>query len=125
MTNCIAQKTNDTMLNIHYKAITRGSSKTLTVLNDTLEYVFNQEKKSVVLSVENQKEILDLINAIELTKMNSFQSPSSKRASDRALHATLKIEKENKEYTSTTFDHGNPPTALKPLMDLLMSFVAE
>ncbi len=111
------------MLNIHYEARTRGSSKELKVLGNKLEYVFNQQKKSIILTSENQKEITSVLNTIVLNKMNSFKSPSSKRSGDRALHATLKIKKQGKEYVSVTFDDGNPPTELKSLVDMLMSFI--
>lgn len=123
ITSCVAQKTNDTMLNIHYEARTRGSSKELKILGNKLEYVFNQQKKSIILTSENQKDIINELDTIVLDEMNSFESPSSKRSGDRALHATLKIKKQGKEYVSATFDDGNPPTELKLLVDMLMRFI--
>ncbi|MBL4569197.1 MAG: hypothetical protein JKY69_06005, partial [Flavobacteriaceae bacterium] len=52
-------------------------------------------------------------------------APTDDRIRDAVLHATLKITIGDKTYSSQTFDHGNPPKELKPLIAELFNIVSQ
>lgn len=118
MTSCVSQKTN-----IIYEAITRGSSKKLMVVDKELSYVTSQEQKKVTISSEDLKKLNELISEVNLEDMKNFEAPTKDRMHDGALHATVTVKQGDKEYISSTFDDGHPPTELKPLVDFLMNLV--
>ncbi|TYP99592.1 hypothetical protein C7447_101192 [Tenacibaculum adriaticum] len=120
MMSCASQKTDVT-----YEAMTRGSSKKLIVVGNQLSYATNQKQKIVTISSENLKKLNEIISKITLEEMKDLEAPTKERLHDGALHATVTVKQGGKEYISSTFDDGHPPAELKPLVDLLMSFIKE
>lgn len=119
--NCIAQ-TGDT-LDIEYMASTRGSSISLLANSTEIVYSDNSEIKKIKLPESQWKEIQLLVSKIELNSINNLISPSKESHTDRALAAILSINKNGTIYESPTFDHGNPPSELKDLINKLFEIV--
>lgn len=116
--NCSAQS-NVAEMSVKYEAFTRGSSIEFLVTKDSITYKDNQEFKNLKTSSKLWKELLALTSKFEASKVATFVPSSDDRISDKALHANLKIVVDGKEYTSQTFDHGNPPIELVPLLNML------
>jgi len=114
--SCSAQS-NSTEMFIKYEAFTRGSSIEFSATKDSITFKENQGSKILKMSSIHWKELIELTNEFEVSKIATFIPPSKERASDKALHANLTIVIDGKEYTSQTFDHGNPPKELKNLLD--------
>jgi len=47
-------------------------------------------------------------------------APSQGRALDRAAIASLKVKFSEEAYESVPFNHGNPPTAIKAIIDKVL-----
>lgn len=122
LNGCYAQKNIDDMT-ITYEAATRGSSINLVATSTKINYEDFESKKEIVVTSEFWNEITEITNKITLSNMSYFTPPSDSRATDSALHATLSITIDNKTYKSQTFDHGNPPKEIKPLIDKLFSII--
>ena len=122
LSSCNAQ-TNIDELTITYEAATRGSSINLVATSTKLNYTNFEIKKEIAVTSNFWNEITEITNKITLSNMSYLIPPSDGRAVDSALHATLSIRFDNKTYKSQTFDHGNPPKELKPLIDKLFSIL--
>jgi hypothetical protein len=108
---------------IKYDAFTRGSSMDISITKDSITYKNNQKLQNLKTSSKLWKELIVLIDNFDRSKIETFIPPSEDRIVDKALHATLLIVYNDKEYKSQIFDHGNPPKELKPLLDYLFKLL--
>jgi hypothetical protein len=116
--SCSAQSDAPEMV-IKYDAFTRGSSIEYSVTKDSITYKDNQGSRNLKMSSKLWKELLELTSEFEVSKIATFIPPSNERISDKALHASLIIIINDKEYASQTFDHGSPPKELESLLSVL------
>lgn len=119
ITNCSAQKFNK----IIYKAHTRGTAIEIRVEENTIKYQKNGKELVFKLPEVEVSKLEGLVKKINLNEIEALKSPTNRRHSDGALIASFIIEIGKKEYSSSTFDAGNPPIELKKLEDLLYSFI--
>lgn len=100
-----------------YEAITRGSSKTVTVDEGVIKTQQALGGKQTMMSDPMDKAqwnvILAAAEKVNLDSLATLKRPSTKSYVDAALAARLKVTVDGKEYTSAGFDHGNPPAEIK------------
>ena len=118
ISSCAAQSKLTNVI-IEYSAVTRGTNIEIKLTSKEIKYKKNEAIKVVLLTANQPRKIESLIQQIKLEKLETFVAPTTNSHSDRALQATLKITKNKKMYSSQTFDHGNPPEELKPLLKYL------
>lgn len=124
-TGCYAQKQKlEPDFKAIYKAQTRGSILEYTVDNTNIN-AFSKgiegKNGKTALKTDDKETIIALIGAIELDRITELIPQSRGYTSDRALMANVLIITNRKEYESSTFDHGNPPTQLIPLIDKILA----
>jgi hypothetical protein len=119
--SCTAQT--DTENSITYNAVTRGSSITILATSNKIIYTDNEISKTIKLSEKQWEEINILVSKIDLDAISNLDAPSNESATDRALIASLTITKNDTEYHSSYFDHGNPPNELVDLINLLFKII--
>ncbi|TVZ56415.1 hypothetical protein OD91_1700 [Lutibacter sp. Hel_I_33_5] len=122
LANCAAQKNDDNIKEVIYKAHTRGSSMSVTIVNNNVFYKTRKDSITKSINKDQRNNMVAEITKINLEGIRDLIAPSKKRTFDAALHATVSIKSGDKTYTSSNFDHGNPPAELKALVDLLLSF---
>jgi hypothetical protein len=109
-----------TNTNIVYTANTRGFYQKITIQNHNISISNNRNEegsgKTTEISDENWKELVMLFNKIDLEKLSTYEGPTQKRFYDGAPNANMIITHKEKEYNSTTFDHGNPPIQIEDLV---------
>ncbi len=120
LNSCKAQTNTDTMV-INYNAKTRGSFITLVATSNKISYKDRETTKEINTTSKFWQEVINCVKPINLSEIENLTPPSSDRQVDAALHATLSITKNAKTYVSKTFDHGNPPKELKPLIETLFN----
>lgn len=126
-TGCYAQKQKPgTDYQIIYKAQTRGSNLEYTV--DTTHIMaiskgIEGKNSKTVLKTVDKEALIALLSSIELNRINKLIPLSQEYISDRALMANVVIIINGKAYESSTFDHGNPPNELKPLIDKILALI--
>ena len=106
-------------LSFEYVASTRGLYKKVVVTRDSIVAIRDHSMKNVVSKSIDKSDWNQLATSAEklnLNELNSVKAPSTKHQFDGALAANLKLIKDGKEYTSTTFDHGNPPTEIAAIV---------
>ncbi|SNR17489.1 hypothetical protein [Tenacibaculum jejuense] len=123
--SCVSQKENQTseILEVVFDAHTRGAIENISVIDNAVTYKNYSTTKTFTLEQNQKEHLLNLIQKLDLKFISELQAPSNNRASDAALHASLIIKTTNEVFTSSEFDHDNPPDELKSIVDLLHDFV--
>ena len=106
-----------------YKAQTRGAQITITYKEDKIVFISGSDHKTIKLTKKQKQQIQIEVSKIVLSEINNLTAPSDKRFTDGALFASFQIKKNIDSYTSSDFDHKNPPEELKPLYILLESII--
>lgn len=114
----------DSVSSFSYETFTRGSS---TMYNVTPEMIqikstgLNKSESSLQISKEEWNGLLEKMQKIDVSKVNQLKAPTDARASDAALHAILSIRKNDTIYKTNSFDHGQPPAEIKPLVEAILT----
>ena len=106
-----------------YETFTRGSTTMYTVTPDQIKVKstgVNALENIVNINETEWNAILETASNIDVSKMSQLKSPTDSRASDAALHAILSVRKNDTIYKTNSFDHGNPPTEVKPLVEAIL-----
>lgn len=106
---------------IELKEQTRGTNRLFTFDPSSIITSLNDNvTKSELLSSEWEN-MVKQANLIDLSKIASYESPTTGRFSDKALASTIIITSDGKTYQSASFDAGIPPKELEGLYQLLQS----
>jgi len=111
-------------LSFEYTAVTRGSYKKVVVTSDSIVTIKDHGMKDVVTKTIGKSDWNLLVTAsdkINLDGLATVKAPSTKHQFDGALAANLKVIKDGKEYNSTTFDHGNPPSEIAAIVTKIIA----
>ena len=121
--NSIPVSVQDESLRIEYTAITRGAYKYLEVIDEKINVKRSHSDKGTNIDClkDQWSKIVFLSNKVSLENLSKLEAPSKASHYDGALAATLKVTKDGKTYETSTFDHGNPPKEIKPLVDYILS----
>lgn len=106
-----------------YETMTRGSRANYTLNKEEITAVKNmgtETKASEKMMSKDWANLMDRMEEIDVPNINQLKPPSDKRTFDGAAHAILTIKVGDKVYKSNSFDHGNPPSALKPLVKAIL-----
>jgi hypothetical protein len=109
-----------------YEAYTRGSFLRVEADDQEIRYYKSRNDATPTSQTLNASEWAALyqnVAALDLPTLPTLAAPSNRRASDGALAAQIKITNKNGEYASIIFDHKNPPKALEPLANQLLSMI--
>ncbi|GGB77009.1 hypothetical protein GCM10007424_16280 [Flavobacterium suaedae] len=112
---------------LEYEAVTRGTYKKVIVKQDTVITLNENNVNKAITTVLPKKDwnsILKMLSKIDYKKLNTIAPPSTKHQVDAALAAGLKVITKDRTYHSHTFDHGNPPEALQPLVEKILEVSA-
>ncbi len=118
-----SNSTQQEIVSISYETFTRGSITLYTVTPDEIKLKstgLNSNENSAKLTPDEWKKVLSELEGVDVSKINRLKAPSKSRASDAALHAILSIRKNDTLYKTNSFDHGNAPTAIKPLVEAIL-----
>ncbi len=106
-----------------YETITRGSRANYTLNKEEIKVVKNmgsEIKASEKMTSKEWEQLMEKMKDIDVPKIHQLKPPSEKRIADGAAHAILTIKVGDEIYKSNSFDHGNPPAALKPLVKAIL-----
>ena len=106
-----------------YTAVSRGVYKSIQFNGQSLIHQINRSDSPVTYNCtkEDLASIDKHINSIHLKSLPELESPSKAHQYDGAAGATLKIEHSGKSYETVTFDHGNPPSEISELINLILA----
>ncbi len=109
-----------------YLTGTRGYSLTIKVTKDTTTITERKgtgapESENTVTSPELWKALKNGSKKIELKKISELESPTHRRETDAAMFSRIVFTTTYSTYKSSSFDHGQPPTMLKTVVDSLVN----
>jgi hypothetical protein len=127
---CEAQKNEDLETTVvEYVANTRGFYKKVVVKNKAITVSKDRRGDDnptpVKIADADWQKIIEAFQKIDLEELPNLKAPSEKRFYDGAAIANLKITFKDKVYESAPFDHGNPPSEIKKLVDKINALVKE
>ena len=111
---------------IEYTANTRGFYQKITIKNQivTVSKDRNDNDKAISTKISDADwlALIDDFKEVKLETLKDLKAPTEKRFYDGAAIANLKITYKDKDYETTSFDHGFPPKEIKKLVDKINSF---
>ena len=114
---------NADLVSFEYEAITRGAYKKVTVDQDSIITIKDRDMKEVFkreLSKADWDVLVAALDKVNLDTIETLEPPSTRSHVDAAMAATLRVIKKDKTYSSNSFDHGNPPAAIKELVTAII-----
>ncbi|CAI8777110.1 hypothetical protein [Chryseobacterium sp. IT-36CA2] len=105
---------------IQLTEMTRGFRKSIIYTPSSKTTNTNEEVFNAKVSPSEWSTVSKLAGTIDLSKIAGLPSPTSGRHSDRALASTIIITSNGTEYTSSSFDSGNPPKELEALYNAII-----
>jgi len=122
---CKNSKIDQDNLTIEYSAMSRGSYKLITINKNTISITNQRNAKPIVKECKEAywNKIMDLIKAIDIENISKLEAPTQKRFYDGAAIANLTIAYNGTDYESASFDHGNPPKELEPIVKEILSLI--
>ena len=122
--NATTTKSASNSLSFEYEASTRGAYKKVVVTHDSIVTIKDREKKNVVakpVAKADWEKLAYITGKVNLDGLEALKAPSNKNHADAALAANLTVVKDGKTYNTTTFDHGNPPAEIGPLVNKILT----
>ncbi|TRO67225.1 hypothetical protein [Christiangramia sabulilitoris] len=113
----------DSVQSITYETFTRGSATRYEITSGLMQVTstgVNKSEKSIKLSEQQWAALISNLKEVKVSEINQLKAPSEGRASDAALHAILSIRKNDTIYKTNSFDHGNAPKPIKPLVQAIL-----
>lgn len=92
--------------------MTRGSRRMVTITPTSKIVEVNRQVKQVATQTAEWTAILENLSAEKLSRLETFEAPTTKRYYDGAFSADIKITAGDKVYTSQSFDSGTPPNEI-------------
>ncbi|QYA25051.1 hypothetical protein G3I01_05850 [Gramella sp. MT6] len=108
---------------ITYETFTRGSTTLYTITPEKIHLKstgLNASENANSITNKDWKMLLEKLEDVDVSRINQLKAPSDSRASDAAPHAILSIRKNDTIYKTNSFDHGNAPETIKPLVEAIL-----
>ncbi|MDW5289954.1 hypothetical protein [Formosa sp. PL04] len=108
---------------IGYSAITRGSFLEIKIEDQKILVIKEQYGPDKIrnLSKKEWDILLNKIDAVDLDTLSTLEAPSALRHTDGAASARLQIIEDDLKYSTPEFDHKNPNSEIKPLVEYILS----
>lgn len=109
---------------VTYIASARGFYEYVSVSEGDITISDNQSLKNRQTTKINTADwtlIKSMMDKLDSGIISSLKPPSTNHQVDGAPHANLTLRNGDLETTSPTFDHGNPPKEITPLVNKLLS----
>ncbi|MEM6516106.1 MAG: META domain-containing protein [Bacteroidota bacterium] len=106
-----------------YEASSRGFYEKLWMSGNTIYFTkdrYGQEVLKNNIPKDKLNELERLIEAFSEKELSNLEPPSKAFQYDGAPMATLKIDDGKTTFQTQTFDHGNPPIAIKSLVKMML-----
>lgn len=117
------EEENAALVSVAYKAMTRGTQKEILITSNSYTDVTVRRGEEIKgkgsVMPEQWKAIVTEASTLDYSNLKNIPAPSVKHQFDGALAANIIITTADSTYQSVTFDHGNPPARLKPLINAM------
>ncbi|MCQ4141713.1 hypothetical protein [Chryseobacterium sp. EO14] len=104
---------------IELREQTRGTNRLITFTKDAVTTSLNGNTSTSQITAADWESISKQAGLLDLTKISTYESPTTKRFSDGALASSITVTANGNTYNSAGFDAGIPPKELEGLYILL------
>ncbi|MGH1337489.1 MAG: DUF4377 domain-containing protein [Aureispira sp.] len=115
----------NTLQQVVYEAIARGRFLHISITEQQVEIYTSPGAADPAteqpITAKDWKEIVQIVDALELEDAAGLIPPTNDRARDAALPAQIKLIYTKGGFDSPTFDHKKPPPALEALVNRVLS----
>ena len=111
---------NAALKEIEYHIFSRGYEVVIKINKDSTYLTINNQTEISKTSWEKWSDLIEILNEINLTELESIAPPTENYANDASHGALLIIITKNKIFESKTFDHENPPTEFHHLINVIL-----
>ncbi|WP_460220242.1 hypothetical protein [Psychroserpens sp. MEBiC05023] len=111
-------------MKVTYQAATRGFFMRIWFEGDSIMISsdYSLEKIDTYPFPKDQREtFLNLLSDVDKNNLPDLEAPSNTSQFDAAQMAWLEISEGEESYKTMIFDHGNPPSAIKALVEKILS----
>lgn len=127
---CTGQQQSDLInTKMVYIANSRGFYQKISIQNQQISTSNNRREEGLgittKISDDDWKNLVTLFSKIDLEKLSTYEGPTKKRLYDGASMANITITAKEKEYQSTTFDHGTPPVEIADFINKVVSLAKQ
>lgn len=109
---------------VTYTALSRGSFDFILISKSNISISKDRNLQNIneySISTKDWEALNELIEAVNLDTFQELKPPTEKHTYDGAAHATLALQIGDIQYTTPTFDHGNPPKEIETLVNKVLS----
>ncbi len=104
---------------IELREQTRGTNRLITFTKDAVTTYLNGNTSTSQISAADWENISKQVNLLNLPKISTYESSTTRRFSDGALASSITVTVNGNTYNSAGFDAGIPPKELEGLYILL------
>lgn len=104
---------------IELREQTRGTNRLITFTKDAVTTYLNGNPSTSQISAADWESISKQAALLDLSKISTYESSTTKRFSDGALASSITVTANGKTFSSTGFDAGIPPKELEGLYNVL------
>ena len=124
---CVNQSKQDfSKSTLTYTAETRGYFKQIVLEHNTVFISKDRTTRlpsvQIALTKEEQKTLLNLVKELDAPNLAQLKAPTEKRLYDGAAIGNLCISHKGETYSTSGFDHGNPPVEIEQLVTFMNAF---
>lgn len=112
---------------IEYKENSRGYHKLIKITSETVYGKFKHDGEFETKPCDKAlwANLMKEIEAINLNEIPELEAPSKTHTYDAKPMARLKITKQDKTYSTVTFDAGNPHIKLASIIDHILTAITK
>lgn len=120
---CSQSKINQDAISLEYSAQSRNSHKNIKISKKNISIVNKRDTAphTKTCGEAHWNKLLKAMKPIDIKNIPNLKAPSENRFFDGAAIAKLKIIYDGTVYESQSFDHGNPPKEIEPLVKEILS----
>jgi len=109
-----------------YTAVTRGSNNKIVVKQGSIETTQSRLEGQPItekLTDADWNAVKEAYSKVTVKdqELATIVPPSKKHQFDGAMIANLTITKDKQDYSTSSFDHGNPPAEVKALVEKIIA----
>ncbi|AUC74882.1 META domain-containing protein [Olleya sp. Bg11-27] len=111
------------IISFRYASATRGSYTLIEIDHKAITSQFNRSETPNVKACNKTdwSTLQTLTDSIDVKTLNTLEPPSKAHQYDGAAAASLTITMDGTEYSTPSFDDGNPPNAIAELVNTLFT----
>jgi hypothetical protein len=112
-------KQKETITKVEYETFARRGRTEVTITKDSAISIGRTEKKFILMTAEKWNAVAKSLNAVKLSVIPSWESPTHQREYDGASHCKISVSTKNNKYESQYFDSGKPMKQLQAVYDAI------